>query len=1211
MESTLLGEIELRDKEGAARTIRSMISLSQDEEAIFEFLPKLISAIQQTSSPDLCLSHFERFLRVTQHRDKLLSFLSNNPRAVEILVRIFLNSQYLTQILIKVPEAVYQFIVREDLVELKSREQYRDEALQSASNTSSYQDRLDAFRRYQHQQILRLGTCDAFGLLDFRSVTVQLSLLADGLVQACLSLITQETGLSLDGFVVLACGKLGGEELNYSSDIDLLFLSEEDPVPFWPLGQKLIQALTNASSEGFLYRVDMRLRPWGASGPLVNSVEASVNYLKNDARHWERQALVKARVIAGDQRVGAKFLKEIDKLVFDDPPPDLREQIRSTKENIERKLLEKGTPWGEVKSGAGSIRDVEFITQYLQLKHGGKRPELRTFNTLEGLIRLADFGFIRPDEYRQLTTGYLFLRNVEHALQLMHNKQLHQLPQDAASLDALAIRLDFPSRQQFEQQYESHSASIRKIFESHLGSDDNEDGPPEVRAADRLLARLALSEPDYQSVFSDTERVQHLNLLSEISEQKPIAVTTTQLEGDETWQLIVVGYDARGILSLICGLLFAGDWNVLEGRVFTDEDVGSVDVEPTGDDDRNRVPLFLNFFKVQQQFPEIEGRLKNWSDYESELTKQALRLQCDEAKRAQASVARQSSLRVGRVASSESLHSLQPVRYQVDNISDSKHTILHIQSEDTPGFLYELTNALTLSNVNIVRMIIGSEQELVQDTMYITDREGNKLNDDREIRELTTAVLLVKHCMHLLPAAPNPEVAWLHLRDFLEKLFSQSDWYEQMGDLERPDRLESLTRILGVSHHLWQDFLRLHHDSVLPFVQNVDQLSQEKSESDLRNELEEMILAADGDDAKKEELNRFKDRETFRTDMRHILGYIPVFGQFSEELTRVCDVVLEAALKLAEEKLERRYGVPIDTLTGQPCPFAILALGKCGGKELGFASDIELMFLYEGDGKTNGPRSIREVFYFERLIKEFRELIVARREGIFELDFRLRPYGSAGSLAVSVEAFKTYFAPDGPAWPFERQALVKLRPITGHRSLSHKILAIRDQLIFCGQSFDVTAMHGMREKQVMQLVDAGGINAKLSPGGLVDIEYLVQGLQIAHGEQNTSIRVPHTLKALEKLRDARILTEEQSRDLSEAYKFLRKLIDALRMVRGNARDLAIPPQDSDEFEFLARRLEYSENPRQLIQTFESYGARVLELMRQLEEEGLFEAPGKS
>lgn len=1204
VESALLQDVNFRDPESAAQSIRAIISMDVEEVAIFEFLPKLVNAAAQSNAPDLCLAKFERLLLAAPSRFRLIRFLSENPRAVEILVRIFLSSEYLSQILFRIPESVYQFIVRENLIELKSREQYRDEALLAAEGLTDETAIWNAFRRYQQEEFLRLGTCDAFGLMDLRSVTVQLSLLSDGLVQSCLEVIHRQTGISSEGFVVLACGKLGGEELNYSSDIDLLFLSEGEPVPYWPLGQKLIQALSNATAEGFLYRVDLRLRPWGNSGPLVNSIEAHLKYLREDARLWERQALIKARVIAGDQRVGARFLKAVDQLIFKQPPADLRDQILLTKQNIEAELTRKGNQWGEVKSGFGSIRDVEFITQYLQLLHGGERPELRTFSTLEGLIRLAEFGFLRSDEYRQLSTGYLFLRNVEHALQLMHNKQLHQLPRGFDALNALSIRLDFPSPDQFVQQYESHAASIRRIFQSHLGPPQDHQQEPSVRAADRLVARLTAIEPGYHSVFTQDERQRHLELLSSLTPDQPVAIAARQLKTESEWQLIVVGYDGGGILSLICGLLFAGNWNIQEGRVFTNTDL---EPQPADENGKDRFPLFLNFFKIEQESAETLINHTYWEDYQVKLTELVLRLKGDEARNAQATVARLAALRVGRM-SRESFQALSPVRCQIDNDSDPQNTILHIQSQDTHGFLYELTNALTLSRVNIVRMIINSEDDLVRDTLYITDRNGAKLQDGPHLHELTTAVLLVKHCMHLMPAAPNPEIAWLHLRDFLEQLFQLPGWYEQMGELEKPEHLESLTRILGVSDYLWQDFLRLHHDSVLPFVQNVEQFSQQKSARILRNELAGMLESAGCYQDKKVALNRFKDRETFRTDMRHMLGYIPEFGRFSEELTTVCEAVLEAALEITRTELSEKYGYPIDQTNEQPCPFTILALGKCGGRELGFASDIELMFLYEGNGKTQGARVIREVFFFERLIKKFRDLIVARREGIFELDFRLRPYGSAGSLAVSVDAFRKYFAPDGPAWPFERQSLVKLRPVAGDRSLAQKIIAIRDQLIYCGQPFDTTAMHGMREKQIMQLVDAGSINVKLSPGGLVDIEYLVQGLQIAHGERISAIRVPNTLEALSKLKNARILSEREADDLIEAYQFLRRVIDALRMVRGNARDLAIPPTDTDEFEFLARRLDFAEDPEQLVELFDRHSARVLEVIRQLEETGAFQ-PG--
>jgi glutamate-ammonia-ligase adenylyltransferase len=274
---------------------------------------------------------------------------------------------------------------------------------------------------------------------------------------------------------------------------------------------------------------------------------------------------------------------------------------------------------------------------------------------------------------------------------------------------------------------------------------------------------------------------------------------------------------------------------------------------------------------------------------------------------------------------------------------------------------------------------------------------------------------------------------------------------------------------------------------------------------------------------------------------------------------------------------------------------SVCGLGKCGGRELGFASDIELMFVYAGNGQTTGPRVITTAEFYDKLVQEFNRAIKARQEGIFELDLRLRPYGRAGSMAVSLDSFRRYFGPDGDAWPYERQALVKLRPIAGDADFGAEVVRRRDELIYTGQPFDAAAMRGMRERQVRHLVSAGAINAKFSPGGLVDVEYLVQGLQITHGHRHPDLRLPNTSETMKALLAAGILSDEPYTQLSEAHIFLRRLINALRMVRGNAKDLTVPPANSDEFAFLARRLGYESNVAGLADDLTRHTTNVQEL----------------
>jgi glutamate-ammonia-ligase adenylyltransferase len=259
----------------------------------------------------------------------------------------------------------------------------------------------------------------------------------------------------------------------------------------------------------------------------------------------------------------------------------------------------------------------------------------------------------------------------------------------------------------------------------------------------------------------------------------------------------------------------------------------------------------------------------------------------------------------------------------------------------------------------------------------------------------------------------------------------------------------------------------------------------------------------------------------------------------------------------------------------------VCVLGKCGGRELGFASDIEMMFIYAGNGKTTGPQIITTSEFYEKVVQMFVSAIQAKREGIFEVDLQLRPYGKAGSLAVSLEAFQRYFAPEGPAWAYERQALVKLRRVAGDVELGQQVAMLRDEFVYSGAPFDVTAMRAMRERQTRHLVVGGTFNAKHSPGGLVDVEYLVQGLQITHGYSNPDLRLTNTREAMAALADAGILSSEDHVRLRKAHTFLRWLTDALRVVRGNAKDLTVPPDDSEEFAFLARRLRYGVDVAQL------------------------------
>ena len=1237
----LLAPIGFANWKTAHARLLELCTDASRQEALTAALPMLLAALTESANPDSSVLNLERFIKSVADPVSTLRFLADNPRAIEILVKLFVNSQFLTEILLRNPEYLERLAQHKRLADFKSREDFRHEAEESLKELSSSQKPFEALRTYQHWELLRISACDNFGLLDLKSVTVQLSLLADAIVQTALSIVSSELGVDVDDFVVLAFGKLGGEELNYSSDIDLVFVSKGDAARYWQVGQQLIRGLTDSISGSFLYRVDMRLRPWGNSGPLVTTLESYVDYLASNAELWEKQALLKARPIAGTLQIGIEFLERADHLLFEASVDAVRENVRVMKMKIEAGLKKKGREFGEVKSGQGSIRDIEFVTQFLQLRHGRKNRHVRSIGTLDGLIRLADLDFLRADEFRQLTTAYLLLRKIEHTLQLLHYKQVHSLPKDERELAYLARRLDFPNTEAFLASYSQHCVEVRTIFLRHI-----EDSEPDLAAETSPQAPLSnkrpkhseAMEPSYFKVFSDDEILNHARILDALSHEQPILVETAPAPGGRV-KLTVCGYDQTGDLTMVCGLLFACGFDIISGNAFTTDQILN---DTLADSDQQLsstdAAKFVDVFVLSPPPDTILSDV--WKEFLTDLTSLVM-LACEgQLRKAQARLVSKVASEFNETAALPGM--LLPIDVEIDNEQSERFTVLRISAEDTRGFIYELTSSLTLLGYDIHRVTLTSIGNRAIDTLFIARQDGTKIVRPEMQTRLRAAVVLVKHFTHLLPQSPNPQNALLHFGQLLERLFERPDWVEELASLDRREVLEALARLLGVSDFLWEDFLRLQHDNLFPVLRDVEGLTECRNRAQLEADLTEQLTHAGSKEEQRRCLNDFKDREMFRVDMRHIASHISEFGQFSEELTDVAEAVTAAALRLCYEQLAARHGEPQqpsadDSMsplplagevavsaagegrhkpevdppapepTDKPSPgperptspasgrgdfvrrsalpdankLAVLALGKAGGRELGFASDIELMFIYEAEGMTDGDAPITASEFYIHLVESFTKTIQARRKGIFEIDLRLRPYGSAGPLAVSLDAFEDYFAPTGPAWPYERQSLVRMRPIAGDKQLGQRVIKLRDKLVYTEAPFDVNALRAMRERQLRQLVQPGVWNAKLSSGGLVDCEYLVQALQITHGHAQPELRQAGTSDALTALHKHDILTDQQFEKLHTSYVFLRRLIDALRMVRGDARDLAVPSPDTEEFAYLARRLNYGNRTSQL------------------------------
>lgn len=673
-------------------------------------------------------------------------------------------------------------------------------------------------------------------------------------------------------------------------------------------------------------------------------------------------------------------------------------------------------------------------------------------------------------------------------------------------------------------------------------------------------------------------RSQHPELLERILRTEDVELIAYP-KHENAWTVTVVSSDCVGILSIIAGLFAAQRIDVLSGDIFTPRIAPPAAPEGPGRQRfrRRRVPRratptaptkkILDIFSVRTA-EKVDSVY--WKEFRNKLAGMIALIADGKLEEARERIIDEVSQATRDRHESET--HLFPVTVELENESSPSLTRLSIQSTDTLGFLFEFTNALTLLNVDIERVKIRTVEGEARDTFWVREPSGAKISDPERLHELRAAAALIKQFTHLLPRSPNPAQALRQFTALTRQMLSRRDWTTELETLESAPVLSTLAEMMGVSRFLWEDFLRMQHENLFPVVRDVPSLdgahSRDQMEARLESHLRE--IPTGGDSVTR--LNQFRDKEMFRIDLRHITGRIG-FRDFSYELTDLAQIVISQATRLCHEKLRPRLGVPTGS-EGEPCPWSLCALGKFGGREMGFASDVEVILVYGSEGSTDGPRPVSNSQYFQEFVQTFLKTFTSHREGIFEVDLALRPYGKGGSLASSLEGFRRYYSAAGDARQFERMSLVKLRRVAGDADLEGRILKVRDAFVYSGSPLDYEDIRHLRRRQATELAPASQVNAKFGPGGLVDVEYFVQARQIEVGHQDPRVRVSNTLEAVQRLREGSHISPELADELTTTYGFLRRLIDALRVVRGHARDLNLPPPESREFAYLARRLDY-------------------------------------
>jgi [glutamine synthetase] adenylyltransferase / [glutamine synthetase]-adenylyl-L-tyrosine phosphorylase len=505
----ILSAYGVTDIDQADRNLQSMAGEPHERRHLAAILPVLMDSLARTADPDQALNHWERLLE-TVTRSTFLDYLRSSPRMLDLLSTIFGNSDSLAFTIIRDPMLVY-WLAEEEVLSKPSTKAGLERALEMQLARLTVKElKLVVLRRFRRREMLRIGVRDLLKLADVAETTASLSDLAALLIHAAYEIVDADLrrqygrpmhksrqGTWVEtGFAVIGMGKLGGHELNYSSDVDLIYvyashegetraaaggstkptaagISNEEY--FEILSRELTKALSEPTREGYVFRVDLRLRAEGSVGQLARSLDDYRKYYATRGQIWERLALLKAWPIAGSATVGKAFLKIVRPFTLGGGeakpgPMAVIEEVRAVKEMIDARMAGRGHEHRNVKLGTGGIREIEFLVQTIQVLAGKASPALVDRSTLGSLKAFADEHLLSVKERDALSAAYSFLRDVEHKLQMVHDLQTHSLPDQAEELAHCAIRMGYGTEDraggvaQFMADRQSHTELVNRTF---------------------------------------------------------------------------------------------------------------------------------------------------------------------------------------------------------------------------------------------------------------------------------------------------------------------------------------------------------------------------------------------------------------------------------------------------------------------------------------------------------------------------------------------------------------------------------------------------------------------------------------------------------------------------------------------------------------------------------------------------------------------------
>ena len=462
---------------------------SEKTKRIFTWLsPVFLKGASETVDPDASIEHLVEFMKKIGARGIFFSLLKENPKTMSTLIQFFSMSDYLSHLLINYPEYLDSLVLARYVSLERSYEDMHHELYEAYHQLKDYEDKLRLIREFKFKETLRIGINDINDNLNIVEVSEQLSMLADVIIDITLKFVMEELesvygkipDMEENGIVVLGMGKLGSRELNYNSDLDLVFVYGSDKQTtkqvspqeyFSKVVQRFITAISISTEIGHAYTIDTRLRPSGNLGPLVASMDSFIQYHKESSMMWEKQALLKARGITGPQQILNKIFSAMPEIMSSIAKDEsLRLQIHDMRMRLEKSIQNDAASFN-FKKGTGGLMDIEFIVQYLELTYGSEDAAIYERNTFLALEVLMEKGYISKKDMDKLKDGYMFLRKLENRMRIDKDFSVEKIPKNEKELEPIAMRMGFKGKscgKDFLSALMDKTSGIRRIYNTYL-----------------------------------------------------------------------------------------------------------------------------------------------------------------------------------------------------------------------------------------------------------------------------------------------------------------------------------------------------------------------------------------------------------------------------------------------------------------------------------------------------------------------------------------------------------------------------------------------------------------------------------------------------------------------------------------------------------------------------------------------------------------------